>query len=73
MLDPQVVAKLKVRYSHLHPLLFHRSVERAKSNGDLFDILDTAPKTFPIKWCDRESRWVEVDDLYIVSEFDQLQ
>lgn len=73
MFDPVVVSKLKEKYSNLHPLLFHRSVERAKSNGDLFDILDTCPKTYPLKWCDKESRWVEADDLYLVAEFDQLQ
>jgi hypothetical protein len=44
MLDQTVVAKLKETYSQLHPLLFHRSLERSKTNGDLFDIIDTVPK-----------------------------
>ena len=56
MLDENVVAKLKDKYSHLHPLLFARSVEHAKSNGDLFDILDTVPDQYPLSWSEKENR-----------------
>jgi hypothetical protein len=73
MLDPKVVEKLKEKYPNLHPLLFHRSVERAKSNGDLFDILDTVPEKYPVRWCERECRWIEVNDLYLLDDFEQLQ
>ena len=50
MLDFELIKKLKERYSNIHPLIFHRSVEHAKSNGELFDILDTIPEKFPIVW-----------------------
>jgi len=73
MLDQNIVKKLKEKYSYLHPLLFHRSVERAKSNGDLFDILDTVPKKYPLAWSDRENRWITVSDLYLKKELDELQ
>ena len=32
---------LKKRYSDLHPLIFHRSLDKTKTNGELFDILET--------------------------------
>lgn len=69
MLDENIVRKLKERYSNLHPLLFFRSVERAKSNVELFDILDTIPKNCPVSWCEKENRWVETKDFYVHSEF----
>lgn len=69
MLDPYIVNKIKERYSHIHPLLFHRSVEHAKSNGDLFDIVDTIPDQFPIVWSERFSRWVVEGDLFLSKDF----
>lgn len=73
MLDQNVVTKLKEKYSHLHPLLFARSVERARSNGDLFDIVDTVPKTFPVVWNEKEYRWQSVTDLYLIKELHEFQ
>jgi len=70
--DPKVLAKLKEKYSHLHPLLFFRSMERAKTNGDLFDILDTVA-SLPVVWCDRTSRWIHVEDIYFKKDFLQEQ
>jgi hypothetical protein len=73
MLDQNVVFKLKEKYSYLHLLLFARSVERARSNGDLFDIVDTVPKNFPIVWNEKEYRWQSVSDLYLIKELHELQ
>lgn len=73
MLDQNVVKKLKEKYSHLHPLLFHRSMEKAKSNGDLFDILDTVPDQYPVVWNDRDNRWMTFTDLFLKKELDELQ
>ncbi len=60
----ELITKLKERYSHLHPLLFQRSLERAKSAGDLFDILDTASKDYPVVWDEEQRRWVYTKDLF---------
>ena len=68
MLDPIIIEKLRDRYPDLHPLLFHRSVERAKSNADLFDILDTLPE-HPLVWCEDTYRWVTAKDLYLAEDF----
>lgn len=65
MLDEKIVAKLREKYSELHPLLFSRSVQHARSNGELFDIIDTVPEKYPIVWNDKENKWVGVDDIYM--------
>lgn len=54
---------LKERYSHLHPLMFERSLEKAKSNGELFDFLDGMPKEYPIIWDDEKRTWIKTDNL----------
>lgn len=69
MLDPLIIEKLRERNSTLHPLLFHRSVEHAKSNGDLFDILETIPKEYPLVWSDETHSWKKADDLYLADDF----
>lgn len=69
MLDPMIIEKLREKYPDLHPLLFHRSVERAKSNGHLFDILSTIPDKFPLLWNEELSRWVVANDLFLKEDF----
>lgn len=69
MFDQNALQKLQERYKDLHPLLFHRSVERAKSLGDLFDILDTVPKKLPVVWCEHQRRWVREYDLFLIDQF----
>jgi hypothetical protein len=69
MLDFDIIEKLKIRYSNYHPLLFHRSTERAKSNVDLFDILDTVPDKYPIVWCDSKRNWITSSDFYLSDDF----
>lgn len=69
MLDEKIVDKLRKKYSDLHPLLFQRSVERAKSNGDLFDIVDTVIDKYPLSWNEKENRWSSLDDPYLVQQF----
>jgi hypothetical protein len=54
---------LRKRYDHLHPLIFTRSVEKAQSDGELFDILESVPQEYPITWDDDQRRWVHTDDL----------
>jgi hypothetical protein len=64
MISKSIVKSLKERYYTLHPLIFHRSVERAKNDVELFDILDCVPRLFPIVWCDTERKWVTSQDIY---------
>jgi len=69
MLDTNVVAKLKERYPSLHPMIFNRSVERAKNLGHLFDILETIPNGFPLVWSDTNEGWEICTDVYQSREF----
>lgn len=59
----EVQKALQEKYSHLHPLIFQRSLEKAESNGELFDILDSIPDDYPIVWDDEKRRWVFTKDL----------
>lgn len=54
---------LKEKYCHIHPLLFQRSLEKAKTDGELFDILDGMPSVFPIIWDEKKREWTHTDDL----------
>lgn len=49
---------LRERYPDVHPLVWHRSVEYAKTNGELFDIMETMPKELPVVWDDEQRAWV---------------
>jgi hypothetical protein len=56
---------LKTRYSHIHPLIFQISCEKAKDYGELFDILETIPDEYPIVWDHDERRWLTTELLQI--------
>ena len=56
----KVQEALQKRYQ-THILLFHRSLEYAKTNGELFDILETMPKQMPITWDQEERAWVKTN------------
>lgn len=64
MLNQEIVDKLKQRYPDIHPLLFNRSIERARSDADLFDILETMPSEYPIVWSEDEHRWKHTRDVF---------
>ncbi len=54
----KIINKLKKRYASVHPLIFQRSVERSKTETELFDILETIPKVFPIVWSEEDLKWI---------------
>lgn len=56
-------AALKARHPDLHPLIFQRSLDKAKTNGELFDILDGLPKEYPIIWDENDRCWKHTTDL----------
>lgn len=60
--DDEFSASLKKRYSHVHPLVVLRSVERASGLSDLFDIIESIPKP-PFSWDDEKRRWVRDADV----------
>jgi hypothetical protein len=69
MIPEELLKALKSKYASVHPLMFHRSKERSKTAGDLFDILDTMPTEFPIVWNEESKRWVSTKDLFQAKTF----
>ena len=61
MLDQKIVEKLRERYKDIHPLIFHRSLEHAKTEVELFDILESIPKSYPIVWSEDDFCWIKTD------------
>ena len=59
-----VISNLKKKYINVHPFVFHRSVERAKTAGELYDILEAIPEGYPIVWNGITRRWVTTEDFY---------
>lgn len=59
----EVQKALRNRYSQLHPLLFERSAEKAKTNGELFDLLEGMPTDYPLVWDDKQRTWKHTDNL----------
>ena len=59
-INEQLLETFKKRYSDVHPLIFHRSIERARSPGDLFDILEGLPDC-PLTWSSDDHCWKTVD------------
>ena len=59
----EVQKALKDRYKDLHPLLFNRSVEKSKTDVELFFFLEGMPKEYPIIWDDEQKSWIKTDNL----------
>lgn len=64
MPNDDIYEGLRKRFEDVFPLLFHRSRERAKSPGDLFDILASLPERFPVVWNGPGRCWAHTDDLF---------
>lgn len=55
--------QLQNRYPFLHPLIFQRSRERAKTNGELFDFLEGVPSSYPIRWNEDKREWETIRNI----------
>ncbi|MHA1948748.1 MAG: hypothetical protein ACW987_02670, partial [Candidatus Thorarchaeota archaeon] len=69
-IDEELLKGFRERYSDVHPLLFQRSVEKANTPGELFDILETIPE-YPVIWCDKKRSWKTTDDIFQKKELDR--
>jgi hypothetical protein len=69
MIEDEVVKGLKQRYLDVHPLMFQRSLELARTPGELFDILETIPGKFPIVWDEEQRCWITAKDLFVSQPF----
>lgn len=69
MIENKIIDSLKIRYSHIHPLIFQRSIEHASTAGELFDILESLPDKYPIFWDDNERCWKYTNDFTFYKQF----
>lgn len=56
-MDSEIVQKLRARYARLPLLIVQRSIERATTEAELFDILDSVPDSWPMVWNNVSRRW----------------
>ncbi len=65
MINEKTINGLRVYYANVHPLIFHRSAERAKSGGHLFDILKSLENiVYPIIWHEEKQEWTTTNNLF---------
>ena len=65
----EILDGLQKRYPHVHPLMFHRSCEKAINESELFDILELMPKKYPMIWDEVNHCWITNEDLFLSSRF----
>jgi len=67
MIEDSIICALRKRYENLHPLVFNRSVEKAESAMELFDILEAIPNT-PFSWDEKNRRWARCLDFNCINK-----
>lgn len=70
--EPEFINSLRKRYSHLNPLLFQRSVEKAKNKVELFEILEDIPE-LPFSWNKKKRKWTKEKDLFLSKKIKLLK
>jgi hypothetical protein len=68
MINKDVVKNMGERYKNVPPLIFHRSASYAKTPGELFDILESIPNTFPLIWDEKTRTWTTVENIFKTSK-----
>lgn len=62
-IDDHTLANFRKRYSKVHPLVFQRSLDKASSTLELFEILQTVPASPPFSWDASKRAWSRDDDI----------
>jgi hypothetical protein len=62
MIPVDVLSSFREKYCHIHPLVLQRSIEKAKDAVDLFEILESIPKS-PFSWDEEKHRWMKDFDV----------
>ena len=57
------ISNFRSKYASVHPLVFHRSLEKANSYLDLFEILESLPKKPPFSWSEEKRAWIPDSDV----------
>lgn len=61
-IEDAALANFRAKYSHVHPLAFQRSLERAGTALELFEILESMPLP-PFSWDESRRSWVRDEDV----------
>ena len=65
IIDPEDASfeNFRSKYAHVHPLVFHRSAEKASSFLNLFEILESIPEEPPFSWDESRRSWARDEDV----------
>jgi len=69
MISPEIINSIKEQFPDIHPLLFHRTVERAENAAHLYTLLLEVPTEFPIIWNEERYVWEHDPDIFLSSRF----
>lgn len=61
--DESTLLNFKRKYGDVHPLVFQRSLEKAVSSLDLFEILESIPSSPPFSWDEASRSWRRDEDV----------
>lgn len=67
MIDEQIINGLRKRHEKLNPLVFHRSLEKAETAMELFEILESVPNV-PFVWDDDNKKWTKTSDFFCIGK-----
>lgn len=73
VIDDQALANFRAKYSHVHPLVFQRSLDRATSAIHLFEILEGIPSEPPFSWDDSKRAWVPDKDVMGAESLNEMK
>jgi hypothetical protein len=68
----EVLEGFKKSYLNVHPLVMQRSIERATSASDLFEILESIPKNPPFSWSEEKHSWTKDPDVAAKSQMKKI-
>lgn len=72
MIEDYIIDSFKKSYKNIHPLVFHRSLEKSKKSINLFDALQSVPKNGPYFWDDKNKVWKKDYDFLIYKEVKKI-
>ena len=70
IINEKTLNSFRIRYINIHHLIIQRTVDKVETQGELFDILEDFPNTYPVVWNVKSKRWSHTDDITQEDNFD---
>jgi len=70
IINENILNTFRLKYNHIHPLIIQRTVDKVETLGELFDILEDFPTTYPVTWDVKLQKWIQTDDITQEDNFD---